>query len=121
MPERYTDRERRKYPRLKEKIVLIYKLAESAKIRSSATKDISGGGVCFETAVPASPGDIIWVKINKPAPNGSGQLLTVYTFAQVRWAKRIAKRRYELGVEFTDMKEKDRNQIISYVLKKLRE
>ncbi len=121
MPERYTDIERRKYPRLEEEILLVYKLAESAKIESCSTKDISGGGVSFETDVPASVGDIIWVEINKPARNGSGRLLTVYSFVQVRWVKRISKDRYEVGVEFTDMKEEDRNQIISYVVKKLRE
>ena len=126
MAKSYKGSERRKYARLSEKVSLLYHAGEStdldhlSKITSSATKDISGGGFCFETEVYIPPDSILEVQINKIVDKKLKAVLPIHADARVIWIKQVETGKYRLGLQFVDIEEKYRNEIVRDVKEKLR-
>lgn len=126
MTEPYKGREKRKYTRLNEKVSLLYRAGESAdldhlsKVTNSATKDISGGGFCFETEVYIPPNSILEVQINKIVDKELKAVLPIHSDARVSWIKQIETGKYRLGLQFISIEEKHRNEIIRGVKEKLK-
>ena len=66
MSERYAGQEMRKYPRVEARMPFTYQTPRSLESRTSFTKNISGGGLCFETEIPISHGDILRIEADEP-------------------------------------------------------
>ncbi len=111
---------------MSEKVSLLYRAGEStdldhlSKITSSATKDISGGGFCFETEVYIPPDSILEVQINKIVDKRLKAVLPIHSDARVIWIKQIETGKYRLGLQFVGIEEKHRNEIIKGVKGKLK-
>ena len=110
-------RQTREYPRLEEEISLFYRSPGGSEGRISVTKNISVGGFCFETDMPLTRHDLLWVRIGKPLSSEEG--FGIYTLAQVRWAERIGARKHQSGLEFVSIKDTEQQEIIRYVEEKL--
>ena len=119
MTKSYGGQERRKYPRCEEEMSLLYKYPKAAEIKTSPTRNISGGGVCFETEAQVSPGDVLEIQINKPIDGGLGAILPIHVDARVTWIEQVKPGKYKLGLQFVDIDEKYRKEIIRNVEKNL--
>ncbi len=120
MAKTYAGSEKRKHPRLGENVPLLYEAPETSEIKTSSTINISGGGFCFETEFCLSPGNILKTQIYKPIDDPSTARLPIYATAKVMWIKQIEIGRYESGLQFIDIDEKHRDEIIRDVGEKLK-
>ncbi|MCK4436756.1 PilZ domain-containing protein [bacterium] len=120
MTKTYTGQERRKYPRVEEEWGLLYKASKATEIKSSSTKNISGGGICFEAEGHISPGDVLEIQVNKPIGGGLKATLPIHADAKVIWIKQTETGKYRLGLQFVDMKDKYQKEIIRNVKEQLK-
>ena len=97
-----------------------YSASQIPEIRTSATRNLSGAGLCFESEIGFSPGDVLTLKIYKPIDTTSKNVFLIYTTAEVKWIKEVAARKYELGVEFLEIGRSDRDRIIKNVKEELK-
>lgn len=121
MTETFAGQERRKYPRLEEKMPLVYQTFDILEGKTSSTKNISGGGLCFETEIAVCQGDVLWIQIHKAIDSGLTRRAPIYAIAKVCWVSEIGTERYESGLEFIDIKDRDRDEIASHVEGKLKQ
>jgi c-di-GMP-binding flagellar brake protein YcgR len=127
MTKACTGSERRKYPRANEKVQVLYCAGEGvslgylSEVRNSATRNISGGGICFETEIYIPPNSILEVQVNKTIDDKLGIALPIHADAKVTWIKQIKTGRYRLGLQFTDINEGHQEEIIKNVKEKLKE
>ena len=119
MAKTHITRQRRRAPRLEEQLSLLYHNPGGLEGRTSVTKNISVGGFCFETDMPLTRHDLLWVWIVKPLVGRSEEGFGVYTLAQVRWTERIGARKHQSGLEFVSIKDTEQQEIIRYVEEKL--
>ena len=111
--------ERRRYPRAKEEAGLLYQKPKGSEIEDSITKDISGGGVCFETEIYVPPATVMEIQINKPI-GGLRATLPMRINAKVIWIRQAETGRYKMGLEFIDIKEVHREEITKNVQDQLK-
>ena len=119
MAETYRGGERRQYPRREEHMFVSYSAPRIPEIKTSATRNLSGAGLCFESEIGFSPGDVLTLKIHKPIDTTSKNVFLIYTTGKVKWIKRLDTRKYELGVEFLKIRRSDRDRIIKNVKENL--
>ncbi|MCM8756761.1 MAG: PilZ domain-containing protein [Candidatus Omnitrophica bacterium] len=84
------------------------------------TKNISGGGVCITVNEKIEKGTILFLKINLPEKDNS-----IEAKGKVMWcaefiSSALKEPRYDLGIEFVDIKEVDRQKVFQYVFGHLR-
>ena len=121
--EKSQDLERRKFPRLKDNIFILGVLkANHAAEFKAFTRDISGGGLMFETDSNIPAGSELELEIYQPSNSGKRIIFSVHVIAKVAWTKGIEKdafeegeNRYQVGVEFSEIKEEDRQRIVNFV------
>ncbi len=115
--EGYIGPERRKHPRLKEKIPVAYKHTKtSEEVKSSTTESMSEGGVSFETDIHVSPGNVLEIQLDKSIDGE--KTFPIDVKAKVIWMKQVRKGKYRLGLQFVDIDEKYRKEIIRSVEEK---
>ena len=119
MPKTYTRPERREHPRLEAKLSILYRTAEILDTNVSVIKNISGGGLCFETDVAFFPGDVLDVEILTQTDLRSKETVSVHALAKARWINQIDSGKYELGVQFVYIKRTDREKISNCVQENL--
>ena len=120
MAETYRRAEKRKHPRCEEHVFISYSASRIPEIRSSATRNLSGAGLCFESEIGFSPGDVLTLKIYKPIDTTLENVFLIYTTGEVKWIKEVDAGKYELGVEFLEIAKRDRDRIIKNVKGKLK-
>ncbi len=103
MSERYAGQEMRKCPRSEAKMPFTYQTPRSLGSRTSFTKNISRGGLCFETEMPVSRGDILRIEADEPVAVRLRRGAPVLVSARVVWVKELVDdKRYESGLEFVN-------------------
>ena len=110
--------ERRRFPRLQVELIVRYKILETSEQHCEATtKDISAGGVCLITREQLKAGSSLAVDIKLPQ-----QTEPVMAVGRVVWSNvsRLGlspggHQRYDNGIEFVEIKDKDRQRIIKKV------
>jgi len=115
--------ERRKFLRLEDNIFILGSLkANHADEFKAFTRDISGGGLMFETDRDIPAGSELELEIYQPSTSGKNIIFSVHVFAKVAWTRGIAKEafeegenRYQVGVEFSEIKEEDKQRIVNFV------
>jgi c-di-GMP-binding flagellar brake protein YcgR len=124
--EKSQDLEKRKFPRLKDNIFILGVL-NSTPIFIGAefkafTRDISGGGLMFDTDRDIPAGSELELEIYQPSNSGKNIIFSVHAAAKVTWTRGIEKdafeegeNRYQVGVEFSEIKEEDRQRIVNFV------
>lgn len=115
--------ERRKFPRVEDNIFILGSLkANHAAEFKAFTRDISGGGLMFETDRDIPAGSELELEIYQPSGREKEVFFSIHAVAKVAWIKGIAKdtfeegeNRYQVGVEFSEIKEEDRQRIVNFV------
>ena len=119
-------RERRKFPRVKDKIFIFCKLKGDYRVIEGITKDISEMGLGFESDKFVPPSTLMEMEIYQPLDYLQSKIVSIYLLAKVVWVKEIRKRsrctgsnKYIGGVKFAKISRKDRNIIVNYAKQKL--
>ncbi|MBI1810423.1 MAG: PilZ domain-containing protein [Nitrospirae bacterium] len=121
--EKLQDLEKRKFQRLKDNIFILGAVkATHADEFKAFTRDISGGGLMFETERDIPAGSELELEIYQPSNSRKKIIFSVYAVAKIVWAREIEKdsfkdgeNKYQIGVEFSEIKEQDRQMIINFV------
>lgn len=121
--ERPQDIERRKFPRLKDNIFILGAVkANHAYEFKAFTRNIGGGGLMFETDRDIPAGSELELEIYQPSDSGKNVIFSVHVVAKAAWTKEIEKdafeegeNRHQVGVEFSEIKEEDRQRIVNFV------
>jgi c-di-GMP-binding flagellar brake protein YcgR len=110
--------ERRKYTRWQISSKLIYKLKGVKGEDISYCKDVSMRGLRFSSKRPLSEGEILELCIYLTEDFFSPLRIE----AEVRWQRELFKEAsLDTGVEFKNIKEKDKDKIFKYLFKNYRE
>jgi c-di-GMP-binding flagellar brake protein YcgR len=86
------------------------------KEKLSLTKNISKGGICLIAYEPLKPSDVLGLKMYLP-----GDRKEINAVGKVVWSKEFIigddsfGKRYDVGVEFIDVKDEDLNKVNKYV------
>ena len=114
-------KDKRKSDRLALPITLYYTVdRESASPRWTGpifTNDVSGGGLHFFTKEKMKNGDILSLKLQLP-----GMSDAIRVNAEVVWCRKdspLAKDEYAVGVEFSKMKNEDRQKYVNFICEKI--
>ena len=111
--------ERRKFPRLTYNVAVAWKKierrAENDSEVTNVTKNISGGGICLQVDSSVKPQDVLEFQITLPTKK------MIDSKGVVRWIEDFgiigekSKSRYEAGIEFININDKDREEIKQFV------
>ena len=123
--------ERRRFPRLNDRIIIHYrytekKNADMGNAIKGFSKNISAGGLMFESdrSIPAQA--IFNLEIYQPLRNSNEQIISIPALAKVKWKVRIdntnedkGSNKYRIGAEFLEIDAGERNAIAKYVKGKI--
>lgn len=121
-------KERRISPRLNERIFILCQSKEKPgmNIIKGFTKNISAGGLMFESDGSLSRQDTFILEIYQPSIQSGQEFISMTTLAKVKWVTPIdLTKEYEgidkfkVGMEFLKLDDRDRNTIAKYVQAKL--
>jgi c-di-GMP-binding flagellar brake protein YcgR len=111
--------EKRRYVRLDASVEVTWqKIADSSQQASpedDITRNISEGGICLIVYEQISVGDVLDLVIELPTQK------IIHSRGAVRWAKEFeivgerAIRRYDIGLEFVNISDQDRQEIKKFV------
>ncbi len=106
---------KRKYFRLKQEVIVSYKVSGQEPVREIRALDVGAGGVCLPLSERIKSGTVL--ELSLLLPNDKEPLVIP---AKIAWQTRMVKNKsgrnyYETGVEFLKMDLKDRLQLIHYV------
>lgn len=107
--------ERRKFIRLSIDVQINYTVLSQTDQHRSKTKNIGEGGICLVTDGPLNSGTLLKLDIILPEDPPA-----IQTVGKIVWVKPFSladerRPRYEAGVEFVNISEKDRLRIGKYV------
>ncbi|MDD5730375.1 MAG: PilZ domain-containing protein [Candidatus Omnitrophica bacterium] len=109
--------DRRKFARLNILVDVTYQKRDSAKQEMlTVTRNISKGGICFVGYEQLKENDIIDLNIYLP-----GKKEAIKAAGRVTWVKEFtigdaSKKRYDAGVEFTEINDKSLSELDKYML-----
>lgn len=117
--------ERRKYPRLKDNVFIFGDLTSNPTEEFKAfTEDISAGGLMFETERDIPQDTRLDLEIYQPRDGRKSMIFSIPALARVVWIREIEKNnfedgenKYRVGIEFSQIKEENKQKIIKYVEK----
>jgi len=121
--DKYSGLEKRKFPRLKDSIFILGKLRSSPAGEFKAlTNNISAGGLMFENERNISKEEQLELEIYQPMNCGKRKILSIPVLSKIIWIRQIGKdnfekgeNKYKIGVEFSNIKDEDRQRIAKYV------
>ena len=117
------DMEKRKFPRIKDSIFILYHLSLCpAEEFKAISNDISTGGLMFETERNISKGSKVYMEIDQPIHCDKTMIFCIPVLTKVIWVRKIDKdnfekgeNKYKVGIEFLEIEEVDRNRIAKYI------
>ncbi len=121
--EGYPNLEKRRFSRLKDNIFIFGNLRSNPIEEFKAlTKDISAGGLMLETERDISEESELELQIYQPMDSDKRVIFSLPVLGKVKWSTKIEKNnfedgenKYRIGVEFSEIKEEDRQRIANYV------
>ena len=119
-------KEKRRFPRLNDRILIFSKTAESLEPVRDITKNISSSGLMFEPCRSISPQTIFDLEIYQPLRESKREFISISILAKVKWVTQInipdkyeGSNKYRIGVEFIEIDDRERKWIAGYVQDKL--
>lgn len=121
-------KERRLFPRLNERIFILCQSKEKPGINiiKGFTKNISVGGLMFESDRPLSRQGTFILEIYQPSIQSGEEFISITNLAKVKWVTPIDLTqeyegidKFKVGMEFLEFDDRDKNTIAKYVLVKL--
>lgn len=123
---KYTGSERRRFPRLEIPLLVLYRpeTDDPFVMFKAICRNISGQGLMFEREKPLPIGSRLCLEIYQPSIRYKDLIFLVACQAKVIWvgekkglAMKTGTNKYQIGIEFTKIEEKDRDRIIGYIEK----
>lgn len=117
-------RERRRFPRIDKRIFILCQSGEKpdTNIIKGFTKDISAGGLMFESDRPIPCAKHFILEIYHPQREPGDEIISLAALAKVKWVKRIdtavrleGSNKFQIGIEFINAGDKTRQIIANYV------
>jgi len=115
--------ERRKYPRLNVDVDVEYAILTTLSPEdkdsqsTTQTKNISAGGICIIVYEDLPVGSLLHLKIFLPDSFEAIEAKGKIVWKSEMFMSSDLRSRYEVGVEFVEINEEDRDRIYKYVLK----
>ncbi len=121
--EGYSNLERRRFSRLKNNIFIFGNLRlNPIEAFKALTKDINAGGLMFETESDISEESELELQIYQPMDSDKSVIFSIFVLGKVKWTTKIendnfeeGENKYRIGIEFSEIKEEDRQRITTYV------
>ena len=112
--------ERRRYVRLDTRLQITYTIIKQKEADTKAeAKDIGGGGIRIFLTEPLPAQTLLNLEIRLPEDpipiKCTGRVVWAEEFSILQGEKK-EERRYEGGIQFSEIKPKDRDRIIKYVI-----
>jgi c-di-GMP-binding flagellar brake protein YcgR len=113
--------ERRRYPRLDASVAIEYSIIGRAPLKETAfTKNIGAGGICLIVYEKIEVNTILSLKINLC---DNSDIIEIK--GNVVWLSEFSldpdkKKRWDIGIEFTEINEEDRKRISKYLFRLLK-
>lgn len=111
--------EKRKYPRLSMNVRVDWEKKDGKTVKdgggSGITKNISEGGICLIVYDKVEVGHALRLKIELPTKK------TIESVGKIVWVKEFEivgkpnEMRYDIGIEFSEIEPRDRNEIKSFI------
>ncbi|HDZ28171.1 MAG TPA: PilZ domain-containing protein [Candidatus Aminicenantes bacterium] len=123
MAIKYAGQEKRKFPRIENPFFISYRLEDdnSFGISKAIGENISGGGLMFEKENSFHSCSILYLEIYLQSDPTEDTIYSTPTKAKVVWVNRkenVSKEpgsnKYQVGIEFIEIKTEDRERIIEY-------
>ena len=108
--------EKRKFVRLSALVDVIYNKRAATASEMSLTRNISQGGICLIAYDELNEQDVLDLKLYLPEDN-----TPIQAIGKVVWVKEFIigsieeGKRYDVGIEFMDIREEDVNRVNKYV------
>lgn len=121
--DKFLNSERRRFPRLKDNIFIFGKLSSTSSGEFKAvTRNISAGGLLFETDRNIPKKSKLEMEIYQPLDRDKRVIFSIPVWLKVSWVKKIVKEkfeqgenRYRIGLEFLKIKDDDRERITKFI------
>lgn len=91
-----------------------FEVQYNSKLIKGETKDISGGGISFNSTEPFSKGDILDIRVELP----TGEQIRAFGEIVIVKKKAESQDRYENCIKFTNIYEGERDKIIHYIFQR---
>ena len=118
-------KERRIYPRVKEKIFIFCRFKGKNRILEAITKNISAGGIMFESEESILPNRTMEVELYLLITSGVKKIISMPVEAKTVWIRRIEERpqeegsnRFKIGARFCSLP--NREYLLAYIKDKIR-
>ncbi len=120
----YAGQEKRKFRRIENPFFISYRLEDDHRVGASKAigENISGGGVMLEQENSFHAGTVFYLEIYLQLNPTEDTIYSTPTKAKVVWvnrkenvSKELGSNKYQIGLEFIEMKAEDRERIIGYV------
>lgn len=119
--------ERRRSSRLKDNVLIFGNARmDSAEEFKAFSQNISAGGLMFETERDISKESKLELEIYQPTDRDKRVIFSIPVWAKVIWTEKREKEnfeqgenRYRIGIEFSEMKDEDRQIVTKYIERRL--
>jgi len=120
----YAGQERRKFERLENPFFIFYRLKGDHSFGASKAigENISGGGLMFEMENSVHAGTVLYLEIYLQSNPTEDTIYSTPTKTKVVWvnrkenvSKELGSNKYQIGLEFKEIRTEDRERIIEYV------
>jgi len=108
--------EKRKFVRLSALVDVVYNKRAATAKEMSLTRNISQGGICLIAYDELNEQDVLDLKLYLPEDN-----TPIQAIGKVVWVKEFIigsieeGKRFDVGIEFMDIKEEDANRVNKYI------
>ncbi len=120
----YAGQERRKFQRIENPFFISYRLEgdHSFGVSKAIGENISGGGLMFEKENSFHAGTVLYLEIYLQSNPTEDTIYSTPAKTKVVWvngkenvSKELGSNKYQIGLEFIEIKTEDRERIIEYV------
>lgn len=119
----FANLEKRRFSRFKDDLFIIGNLKSDPMGDFAAiTKNISAGGLMFEIEKEIPVESKLELEIYQPLDRDKRMIFSIPVMAKIIWTRKIEKdnfeegeNKYRIGIEFSEIREEDRQKITQYV------
>ncbi|MCM8773709.1 MAG: PilZ domain-containing protein [Candidatus Omnitrophica bacterium] len=112
-------KERRKYPRLNTCAEIEYRVSKEDTFMKTVTKNIGAGGVCIISEERIGKDTILFLKMNLSPRKKFIQAKGRVVWSSEFYSSSLEKIVYNLGIEFIEISDEDRQRIYDYVIARI--
>lgn len=110
--------EKRRFPRLATSVDVEYKILKDKTLsKETVTKNIGAGGICLIAYEKVEVGSLLSLELRLPEGHSAIEAKGRVVWSSYFTIEGDRRDRYDLGIEFTQLSESDRQKLSQYVFK----